>query len=183
MIQWMRPDVIETERLRLRPPSLADVRDVFEYGSQAETVRYLQWKPLSDSHAARRFLERAVDQWHCQEHTRSWIIELRSIGRVIGALRATSRGDAVELGFVLNSNWHRHRYGSEAVHAVVAHAHSDGVRFIMAVCDVDNVASRRLLEATKFEAVRLLRQHLVHPALGLKARDCVLYRHSSPQDY
>lgn len=177
---WIHPITIETERLTLRPPSMTDDCNVFQYGSKAETVKYLQWAPLESLHGARAFLARSIDQWRKQESTRSWMLESRAGQEVIGALRATATEGGIEIGFIVNSLLHRKGYGSEALTAVVGHAQSDGVQQIAAVCDAGNVVSQKFLEANNFKAVHALRKHLVHPALGLEPRDCIRYLYVKP---
>jgi ribosomal-protein-alanine N-acetyltransferase len=46
---------------------------------------------------------------------------------------------------------------------------------VWATCDVDNVASARLLERVGMEREGVLRQWLVHPNLSEAPRDCLCY--------
>lgn len=179
---WLGGRVIDTGRLTLRPPSMADDADVFQYGSQAETVRYLQWNPLANGNEARSFLMRSIAQWRTQERTRVWMIFDKERQGVIGSLRATVADEGLEVGFVVNSLCHRRGYGSEALHAVVSHARLHGIDEISAICDTENRVTHRFLEANGFESVRRLQRHLVHPSLGLEPRDCILYRQRKPSN-
>jgi len=46
---------------------------------------------------------------------------------------------------------------------------------VWATCDVDNVASARLLERVGMEREGVLRRWLVHPNLSEAPRDCLCY--------
>ncbi|WP_292134831.1 GNAT family N-acetyltransferase [Mesorhizobium sp.] len=169
--------MIETQRLTLRPPILSDDESVLEYGSQGETVKYLQWKPLQSLQEAQDFVNRAMREWQNLDRTRSWVLELKNPVVTIGALRATASQEGLEIGFVVNAKYHRQGYASEAIRAVVSRARLDGLSRISAICDAQNYASQRFLERNCFKAVRRLRRRLVHPALGAKPRDCILYQY------
>lgn len=43
------PRVLETARLRLREPAPRDVRAIFEYASDVEVTRLMDWERLTDA--------------------------------------------------------------------------------------------------------------------------------------
>lgn len=51
------PEVIETERLRLRRPVMEDAEVIFaEYAQDAEVTKYLTWRPHKRLETVREFL-------------------------------------------------------------------------------------------------------------------------------
>jgi RimJ/RimL family protein N-acetyltransferase len=50
-----------------------------------------------------------------------------------------------------------------------------GIYRVWATCDVDNVASARVLERVGMEREGVLRRWLVHPNVGEEPRDCICY--------
>ena len=179
---WRHPDTIETVRLVLRPPRKDDGRNVFAYGSQRTVTRFLQWKPLKDVTEAQSFLERSIDQWKRKDEERAWMVVHRATGRVIGAIRATVLRSKVEIGIVIDLRFQKRGYGTEALRAVVARTRRDRVPAVIAVCDVENRASQRLLKRAGFRRVHRLRRHVVHPNISRKPRDCFQYEAAATHD-
>ncbi len=65
---------------------------------------------------------------------------------------------------------------SEAVAAMVEWALAQPTIYrVWATCDVDNVASARLLERVGMEREGVLRRWLIHPSLSAAPRDCACY--------
>ena len=69
----MLPEVIETERLQLRPFSLGDVDDIFSYASDPEWARYLPVPQPYTKADAERFVARQLLLDH--ERHQAWAIE------------------------------------------------------------------------------------------------------------
>jgi len=53
------------------------------------------------------------------------------------------------------------------------HIHNKGI--LTAVCDVENIASARVMEKAGLSREGVLRRWLVHPNLGPEPRDCYGY--------
>ena len=55
------PKLIETCRLRLRPPVLTDAESIFAgYAQDPAVVKYLVWRPHDDIATTRAFLRRCI---------------------------------------------------------------------------------------------------------------------------
>ncbi len=171
------PDVpaertIVTARLRLRPPCRADAEAIFEeYASDAEITRYLPWGPHTHLDGVRAFLTTLEKDDAASDLF--WAITLAGTDRTVGAIDARLAGHRVELGWVLARRLWGRGLMTEAVRGLgdwlFARA---GVERVWAVCDVDNLASRRVMEKAGLEIEGVLRRWSVHPAAGPGARDC-----------
>ena len=51
----------------------------------------------------------------------------------------------------------------------------DGIRRLGAVCDIDNLASARVMEKAGLAREGILRRWLVHPNISPEPRDCFSY--------
>src|SRR5207253_11359292 len=86
------PDTFTTPRLYLRRPQQSDAPAVFEYGSDPEVARYMDWPALVDMQDAIKATERAVRRWECGEEY-AW----RRTGRPGGAGGGVAAGCVVGL--------------------------------------------------------------------------------------
>jgi RimJ/RimL family protein N-acetyltransferase len=171
------PETITTERLLLRQPRLADARSVFEeYARDPEVSRYLGWRPLESIQQAEEFLiERVLTGWSSGKEF-SWGITRPGSDTLIGMIAYRPDGDQAGLGFVLGRGFWNRGYVTEAARAVMAQAFSL-LRFqrIWAVCDVENVASVRVLEKIGMTREEILRRWTVRPNISSEPRDCFLF--------
>lgn len=105
-----------------------------------------------------------------------WTLWLSDTGGFAGLVEVRLRGMSAELGYALSrSHWGRGLM-TEAVVRVVSWARGQpGVYRVWATCDVDNVASSRLLYRAGFVREGVLRGWLVHPNLGEAPRDAYCY--------
>jgi ribosomal-protein-alanine N-acetyltransferase len=167
---------IETARLVLRPPRLADAAAMFEeYAADPAVTRFLTWKPHRSIADTRTFLERQIDV-ASRGSEASWAITRRDDDRVIGAIDASVEGTAVLLGYVLGRRHWNRGYMSEAVRAVISWGFTlPRIYRVWAVCDVENLASRRVMEKAGMEREGILRRWSLHPNLADEPRDCFVY--------
>ena len=146
--------IAETERLLLRRYKKEDIRDLFEYLSDKEVVKYEPYKPLTFDEA---------------EETLKWrigtdemiAVELKSSHKMIGNVYLGKRDfEALEMGYVFNRRYWRHGYAAESCEALIQQAFSSGVHRIYAECDPENESSWRLLEALGFQREAHLRKNV-----------------------
>jgi len=96
--------------------------------------------------------------------------------RFCGVIEIRVGTSTVDLGYALARRWWRQGLMSEAVAAVVAWALAQPTIYrVWATCDIDNVASARLLERVGMEREGVLRRWLVHPNLSNAPRDALCY--------
>lgn len=167
--------VLDTRRLRLRLPTLEDAAGVAAYASDPDVSRYVSWpthRSLADAESFLRYAIGAVETGH----ERNWVIVERATSAVAGTVGLRVQGHRMELGYALARRWWGQGFATEAAEAVVAWALAQPtVRRVWAVCDVDNVASARVLEKIGMHREGRLANWAVMPNLGGGARDCWCY--------
>ena len=146
----LREPRIETERLVLRPPRMADAVYVAEMANDAEvarmTTRVRHPYRLADAQAFLAAMQSA------DPHTdRPFLIEHPSFGPIgmTGFHRVEDRH--VELGYWLGQTFRRRGFATEAVRAALSWAQGGwGRRAVLSSHFVDNPASGRVLEKAGF---------------------------------
>jgi len=105
-----------------------------------------------------------------------YIISRRESDDPIGMLEASVRSATIDLGYVLAAAQQGRGLMPEAVRALTELALSNpGVFHVQAVLDVENVASRRVLEKCGFAREGRLERCMVHRNLSPESRPCFLY--------
>jgi RimJ/RimL family protein N-acetyltransferase len=136
-------DVIEvkTTRLTLRRFTTDDCRDLHEYLSQEETVKFEPYGVYTEEMARAEAIRRADD-------SAFWACVLTSSGKLIGNVYLAEQDCGNwELGYVFNKNYWHHGYASEAVKAMMNWAFTEkNANRITAMCNPLNIASWELLE-------------------------------------
>ncbi|HEY7716642.1 MAG TPA: GNAT family protein [Candidatus Binatia bacterium] len=64
---------------------------------------------------------------------------------------------------------------TEAARSVVSHVLQQPANFrVQAFCDVENIASARILEKIGMSREGTLRRYIIHPAISNEPRDCYI---------
>ncbi|MFT4622616.1 MAG: RimJ/RimL family protein N-acetyltransferase [Myxococcota bacterium] len=144
--------VFETQRMRVREFTRADVEPFSRYRAQPEVAAYQSWTTftLDDGHAL--FERMQGVPFGTVGHWFQLAVEDRSSGRLLGDLAlhffATSQ---VEIGFTLDPQHQGQGFAQEAVRGCLAHLfESRDIHRVRSVTDVENAAAVRLLEAVGF---------------------------------
>lgn len=179
--EGLLPDTFETARLRLRSPRLEDAAAMFDgWTSDPECTRYLIWRPHQSVHETVEFLQRAL-QGTEPELGRPWLIERRDTGRIIGMIDLRLRDGVGDIGYVYRRDAWGHGFASEAARAVIDLGLAQpGVFRVWATCDVDNLASARVLEKAGMSREGLLRRYILHPNLSPEPRDAYIFAKVRP---
>jgi len=160
--------VLETERLLLRKLTLDDAEDMFEYASDPEVTKYLVWVAHQDIEDSREFLKSVLDRYR-KGLVASWGVVHKLDEKLIGTCGYISwlpHGDLgkharAELGFALSRKYWGQGLMPEAVREVITFGFRKmQLNRIQATCEVENLASERVLEKVgmKFEGV--LREYM-----------------------
>lgn len=139
---------MKTERLLLRPLSIADLETVHEFDSDDENTRFMLNMPNRTIQETAEYLTRAESEWKKDSPTFYKFAVLRN-GSLIGAacVYLDDKREVCELGWVLNKKYWGNGYGLEAAFAVKDFALNVlSVKKIIAHCDHRNAASYRLME-------------------------------------
>jgi RimJ/RimL family protein N-acetyltransferase len=170
------PKTLETQRLRLRKPRLADAEVIFrEYASDAEVTKYVSWRAHRSSAETREYVRTCLAGWAALK-VFHWLIERKTDGQLMGMITARVEDHKWELGYVLSrSNWGK-GFMTEAVKGVIDWTLKQPEIFrIWAVCDVDNLASARVMEKAGMRREGTLHRWSVHPNVSTQPRDSYCY--------
>lgn len=104
--------MLQTDRLVLRPFSMDDVMDVFLYASNKDVTKYLTW----EAHTDLLQTEKTIKELYINSPG-TYAIELRSENKCIGCidLRLDKKNNKGSFGYVLNQNYWGQGYMSEAL--------------------------------------------------------------------
>lgn len=137
--------MIETERLILRRFCAGDWKDLHEYLSDDEVVRYEPYDAFTEAMSRQEAVNRAGNDAF-------WAVCRKEDQKLIGNIYLEKQDFGTwELGYVFNRNYQHRGYASEAAEGLVRHAfHHCGARRITAMCNPLNEPSWRLLERIGF---------------------------------
>ena len=114
--------VLETERLRLRPFTVDDAAAAYRNWCSEEAVtRFLTWQ----THANQSVTEALMETWaagYADPAFYQWAIELKSLGEPIGSISVVHRDEqtnAVSIGYCIGSRWWRQGITTEAFRALI----------------------------------------------------------------
>ncbi|MCE2440159.1 MAG: GNAT family N-acetyltransferase [Candidatus Latescibacteria bacterium] len=155
----MLPEVIETERLKLRPYRLEDVEDVLSYASDPEWARYLGPVPQPYTRAdAEGFLANQLSQDRTKRA--SWAIEYA--GSAVGGVNIgfDLENRVGTIGYSVARRFWGNGLATEAAGAVIetSFAAFPDLNRIQATTDEQNAGSVRVLEKLGMVREGVLRQ-------------------------
>jgi ribosomal-protein-alanine N-acetyltransferase len=172
----MLPETFRTARLFLRPIAMADAGPIYAtYARNPEVTRFLIWRPNRTRRDFEAYIRSCLDT--PPHRARTYVMQGRKDSVIRGGLdlRQADR-HRLEFGYVLARPWWGQGLMTEVLTEVVGWALSRPSIFrFSAVCDVENVASARVMEKCGLVREGVLRRYLVHPSLGSEPRDCFSY--------
>jgi RimJ/RimL family protein N-acetyltransferase len=170
------PEILYTERLRLRPPGLSDAAAIFHaYAQDAEVTRYVQWRPHSGIQETEQYLTECVAGWGNGSRF-PWVIALKEGGELIGMVEVRVNGFKADVGYVVARPFWGRGFATEALRPVVEWALSQESMYrVWALCDAENAASARVLEKVGMTREGLLRRYMLHPNVSDEPRDSYCY--------
>ncbi len=176
-VEMQRPEITwETARLLARPAVTADAQAIFDhYACDPEVARYMTWRPHNEISETLDFLRRCEQVW-ADGSAFPWSLWMKGSGEFVGLLEIRVHRTSVDLGYALSRRRWRQGLMSEALRSVLQWALAQPEIYrVWATCDVDNVASARVLERISMEREGILRRWLVHPNVADTPRDCLCY--------
>jgi RimJ/RimL family protein N-acetyltransferase len=174
------PRVIETVRLRLRPPVEADIEAIFEYGSDVDVSALMDWRRLTRREEAAEFVDRTLETWRLGKEF-TWVITEIRDDFVIGATSIRVRDADADFGYVLNQRYWGQGLATEAAGSVVSWAAGvPGLARTWATCDTENYRSMRVLEKLGLVREGLAPKGIVRPNISEHPRSSFVYMKSWP---
>lgn len=173
-IRYMFPDGFQTRRLHLRPIMMADARPIFDgYAQDPDVSRYLSWRPHTSIGQTKAYVKACLTA----TTFRTYVLVRQTDGAVIGTFDLRHSGlTCMSYGYVLARAFWGQGLMTEVLTEVVGWAlRQPSIWRVGDVCDVENLASARVMEKAGLEREGVLRRWCVHPNLGEAPRDCYSY--------
>ncbi|MEM7373948.1 MAG: GNAT family protein [Bacteroidota bacterium] len=167
--------IIETNRLSLRRIERTDAQGIFEaYAQDPEVTTYMSWAPHQSLEDTFQFLDLVLQHW--EEKTEfTYIILPKGQSQLIGCMGASIKGCRAHCGYVLARQAWGNGYTTEAFRALIPELFGlEEVKRIEAICDLQNIASARVMEKAGLEHEGILKSFLNIPAFE-EARDVHMY--------
>lgn len=141
--------VLETRRLRLRPLTMRDERDMYRYASDPEVSRHVLWDTHESPRQTRASLRAALRQYRTGRPS-SFAIERKSDRRMIGTIGfmwISCDHRSGEVGYSLARDCWNQGFATEALRAVLRFGFETlRLNRIEAQHEVSNPASGRVME-------------------------------------
>ncbi|HET7312951.1 GNAT family N-acetyltransferase [Salinisphaera sp.] len=171
------PRAIDTARLHLRPPEPTDAAAIFAYASDPVATRYMIWPTAEDIDDTHDFLDDVAAGW-AEGDDFCYAITDRASGAVCGAASCQFDQHGAEIGYILAPTVWGRGLATEAARAMLEAAWTNaGLYRVWATCDVDNLASARVLEKLGMRLEGRLARWAPCPNLGAgpAPRDALCY--------
>ena len=105
-----------------------------------------------------------------------WVIERKADHELLGMITARVDDQKWELGYVLARSYWGKGYMTEVVKKIVDWAlKQQEIYRVWSVCDVDNLASARVMEKAGMKREGILRRWSMHPTISEEPRDSYCY--------
>ena len=170
------PERLETPRLLLRLPTLDDAEPIFQkYAQDPEVSKYLFWRPHENIGTTREFMRRCIQCWK-DETAFPWVITRKSDHVLLGMIEMRIDRFRADFGYGIARQYWGNGYTTEAAKVVIAWAlKQESIYRVWAICDVENLASARVMEKAGMQKEGILRRFVIHPNISSKPRDCYCY--------
>ena len=144
-IKLAKHQIIETERLVLRPVTLDDAEAMFEYASDKENTRY-----TFPTNQSLEETKNNIAQFYLANPLGRWGIELKSSGEFIGTIDLHKMDTVLKkgaIGYIIHKKYWNQGLTTEANRAVIELAFEKiGMNKLTALHDKDNPASGKVME-------------------------------------
>ena len=150
----MHKYIIETDRLILRPLTIADADAVFVWGSDPKVNRYMPYPIYTDIEKARQWLSR-VEQ-NDKEYEFGFIFKENCLLIGSGGIGPHDDGQHWEVGYNIRSDYWGKGLATEAAKRMIAFANQEfGIHDFSANHATENPASGKVLQkcGMKFERI------------------------------
>jgi [ribosomal protein S5]-alanine N-acetyltransferase len=136
---------LQTPRLILRKLELADAEDIFAYASDPQVTAHTSWTTHQSIDDTYEYLRNFVFELYRSDKGMDWGIVEKASGKLIGTcgLYTNPTHRRAELGYTLS----RAYWGQ-------------GLQRVQAICNVENVASARVLEKSGMQFEGILHNYL-----------------------
>jgi len=167
---------MQSKRLILKTLERKDAQDIYtKYAGNKNHVMYMAWpahNSIEDTEAFLIYLEEAAARGLEFGYG---IIEKGS-KEFMGTVGFKNESGRVFFGYILAPEYHGQGYATEAARRLLDWLKDqEEVHRIWAFCDVNNLASRRVLDKSGLEAEGLIHNWCVAPNQDNRPTDCIFY--------
>lgn len=145
--------ILETARLLIRPITLDDKNEIFQYRCDKETNKYQGWIPEKIDDVA-TFIGKTAKQINEPDTWFQFVVIEKQTQKIIGDLGIhffDEKNEQVEIGCTLSKDFQNKGYATEAVKRVIDYLFKDLHKHrIITSVDPDNRNSIRLVERIGF---------------------------------
>lgn len=172
------PDQIMTTRLLIQRLDLQDAEAMYYvYASKPEATKYVSFPTHNSITDARKYLAYARAAWNMGRDY-SYAIRLQSDNRLIGSIGVINDAGKCNFGYILGPAYWGKGFATEAASAILnVLKNQPGVFRIWSVCDVENEASKRVLEKAGLKLEASLEKWMRFPNQNNEPKDCLMYRY------
>jgi RimJ/RimL family protein N-acetyltransferase len=167
--------ILTTERLTLRPLSVADAPALFAARSDPDVMRYWDWPAQASVEQVENIIADHFPEV-ADGNVMWWAVALTPEGPAIGECDLSEidhQHRRAEVGYLFNRACWGNGYAQEAMQAVIAYAFADlKLERLWARFHSGNAASQRLLERLGFTKEGTLKRHIWRDG---ERRDCEIY--------
>ncbi len=170
------PKLVETLHLILRKPRMDDAPAIFAGWTQdTEVTRYLTWRPHQRLEQTEEFIRGCLSAWEGETRF-PYVITCKENDTPIGMIDPRIESHQVGIGYVMNKAYQRNGYMTEATCAIIDWTFQQpSIYRVYATTDVENIASRRVMEKAGMQCEGVLRKYVIHPNISDVPRDCYMY--------
>ena len=146
------------------------------YTSDNDTVRFMSWRAHKAEDETLKFLQDCLGKWSDgTEYTYAVEIAGEPVGPV-GIIGLNNHPDQVQFGYVIAPAYRGQGYMTEALSALVNWSLvQPRIWRASAFCDIDNLASVKVMEKSGMIFEGILRRYIVRPNISSEPRDCRMY--------
>ena len=145
------------------------------WAQDLEVTRYLTWHPHKSIEESHEIIKLCLKLWE-GEDDHPYMLTLKENDHPIGMIALHPDGFKVALGYVLAKRYWGKGYMTEATREMTKWLLKQPDVFrVFATCDVENLASARVMEKAGMTREGLLRRYIIHPNISDEPRDCYMY--------
>lgn len=168
----------ETERLIIRKIVPTDTPHVFEtYASVKKATKFISWTThKSVEKDTLPFVDYALQAWNVGTDFTYLIFDLK--GQSLGSVGFINEKGRVSFGYILGPRHWGQGYIVEALNEMLPwYASQEWVYRLWACCDVDNKASKRVLEKAGLQFEGRIANWAVFPNQRYRSKDCFFFNY------
>lgn len=157
--------VLETERLILRRPTMADVDESYKYRSDPELMQFIPHRLAHKREDVVEAIER-IDHLIDRNEGINWAITMKGenlLLGMVGFVRMNKDHHRAEIGYMLHAPYHGKGIIQEAFRAAVDYGFNEmKLHSIEAIVNCLNIPSKKLLERAGFSNDAFFKDYLHH---------------------